>query len=416
MNQTKKRLHIIKLAISITDIDCIQHQILKLSQLKADKKLQEILEMLNAKHYAQAQERITAYIDTPMDEIIQRTPAQEEPKSTLQKEREDAIIEAFDLFTEPADDEEKISVEDIDLFLGQETPQTKTYDNKVDYDALHSLGADDILADNISIDLSASPREAAYHEEAHMGKIPPDESFFREETRESMTDAKEEDNFFDTELLKEERAPSHKESLSKLLEEENNDTSHHDEVKQQADTELAGSYPPISYIEEKFNHLKVQYPPIEYHPDDEPSVTSLLQKIKTDTYREEEIEQTVSYILELTRKGSKSEAAKLLLIVASTPSLYAQFMLARALFKGDILKKNIPEAFSIIYRLANDENYPEAICDLAQLYEYGIGVQKDLRKAESLYSEAAQMGIERARKHVARIRKENKGFFSRLKK
>jgi len=122
MNQTKKRLHIIKLAISITDIDCIQHQILKLSQLRSDAKLQKILDMLHSKNYAQAQALITAYIDTPIDEIIQRstqenTPSEETQAKMIREIKESAVIEAFDLFPEPEDEQEIKELENIDFLI-----------------------------------------------------------------------------------------------------------------------------------------------------------------------------------------------------------------------------------------------------------------------------------------------------------
>jgi len=44
MNQTQKRLNIIKLAISIGDNETIQLQMLKLAPLKTDRKIQEIHE------------------------------------------------------------------------------------------------------------------------------------------------------------------------------------------------------------------------------------------------------------------------------------------------------------------------------------------------------------------------------------
>ena len=55
MNQTQKRLSIINLAISITDIETIQLQILKLGLLKTDTKIQEIIAVLQAENYAKAQ-------------------------------------------------------------------------------------------------------------------------------------------------------------------------------------------------------------------------------------------------------------------------------------------------------------------------------------------------------------------------
>jgi len=74
MNQTKKRLQIINIAISLTDIETIQLQILKLAALRSDPKLQEIIAGLQAQNYAQTQALITKYIETPMEEIVQRTP------------------------------------------------------------------------------------------------------------------------------------------------------------------------------------------------------------------------------------------------------------------------------------------------------------------------------------------------------
>ena len=408
MNQTKKRLHIIKLAISITDIDCIQHQILKLSQLKSDTKLQEILEMLQAKNYAQAQGLITTYIDTPIEEIIQRTaPQDEEAEETqakmLREIKESAVIEAFDLFTEPEDEQAITELENIEAFLGEEPSPAKTYDNDINYDSLLSLGADDILPDNIDIDLSA----------------PKEDTFFQEDSLHLQERDEEKDPFFDNEILAQERAPSEEDRLTQLLQKEQQQTQNDTAIPATEDLsidEQRETYAPISYIEEKFGNLLTQYPPIEQNLQNEASVNELLQKIKTERFTEEEIEEIIGTLLTLKQEGKKGEAAKLLLLCAATPSLYAQFMLARALFRGEILQKNIPEAFSIIYRLANDENYPEAVCDLAQLYEYGIGVEKDIRKAEALYSEAAEMGIKRAQNHVTRIRKENKGLFSRFKK
>jgi len=409
MNQTKKRLHIIKLAISITDIDCIQHQILKLSQLRSDAKLQKILDMLHSKNYAQAQALITAYIDTPIDEIIQRstqenTPSEETQAKMIREIKESAVIEAFDLFPEPEDEQEIKELENIEAFLGEEPSPAKAYDNDINYDSLLSLEADDILADNIDIDLS----------------VPKEDTFFQEDSLYLHERDKEKDPFFDNEILAQERAPSEEERLTQLLQKEQQQVENDTPIPVSATEDISideerEAYAPISYIEEKFSNLLKQYPPVEQELQNEPSVNKLLHKIKAERFSEEEIEAIIGTLLTLKEDGKKSEAAKLLLLCAATPSPYAQFMLARALFRGEILQKNIPEAFSIIYRLANDENYPEAVCDLGQLYEYGIGVEKDIQKAEALYSEAAKMGIKRAQNHVTRIRKENKGFFSRFK-
>ena len=72
MNQTKKRLSIIELAISMTDVETIQLQILKLSLLKADIQIQKIIGELQAENYIRAQELITTYIKNPFEKIHQK--------------------------------------------------------------------------------------------------------------------------------------------------------------------------------------------------------------------------------------------------------------------------------------------------------------------------------------------------------
>ena len=401
MNQTKKRLAIIKLSISITDEDCIQHQLLKLTQIRSDEKLQEILGALQEKNYAQAQGLITKYIETPTHEILQRTEISNEKEKIINKEeqKEHMIINDFDLL--PQEEESVVpmqEIEDIESFVAPDTSTASPKNHSVNYDALLNLEAEDILPDNIDIDLS----------------VPQKDDFFDEKNMQPQKQEKE-DHFFDTKILEKDRAPSFDDALTKLIQREETKHSEDKEADLQ-DKEIPLTYKAIPHIKEKLDNLMKQYTPIELEETSSEAVSSLLEKIKTEGCTEKEIEETIDYLIKLSAKGKKAEAAKLLLIVAATPSLYARFMLARTLFKGELFQKNIPEAFGIIYTLANDENYPEAICDLAQLYEYGIGTEKDPSKAESLYSDAAQMGIERAKKHVERIQKENKGFFSLLKK
>jgi len=404
MNQTKKRLAIIKLSISITDEDCIQHQLLKLTQIRSDEKLQEILGALQEKNYAQAQGLITKYIETPTHEILQRTEISNEKEKIINKEeqKEQMIIADFELL--PQEEESVVpmqEIEEIESFVAPDVDiaaATSPKNHNVNYDALLNLEAEDILPDNIDIDLSE----------------PQKDDFFDEKNMQPQKQEKE-DHFFDTKVLEKDRAPSFDDALTKLIQREEAKRTEDKEADLQT-KETPLSYKAIPHLEEKLDNLMKQYTPIELEETPSEAVSSLLEKIKTEGCTEKEIEETIDYLIKLSAKGKKAEAAKLLLIVAATPSLYARFMLARTLFKGELFQKNIPEAFGIIYTLANDENYPEAICDLAQLYEYGIGTEKDPSKAESLYSDAAQMGIERAKKHVERIQKENKGFFSLLKK
>ena len=111
MNQTQKRLSIIKLAISITDIETIQLQLLKLTPIKTDAKIQEILSLLQAGNYAQAQGLITDYIDSAPEEILQRT--SQDGKQVISDE-DQAIIDEFNLFVTPKSNSTQESIE-IDI-------------------------------------------------------------------------------------------------------------------------------------------------------------------------------------------------------------------------------------------------------------------------------------------------------------
>jgi len=202
MNQTKKRLSIIKIAISITDIETIQLQILKLGLLKTDEKIQKIITVLQAENYAQAQGLITTYIETPTEKVLQRS--SQEKKQTLTKD-EQSTIDEFQLFVTPegngeiteidindfvSDDlhiptakplpKEKIrepikkiekiqetkKIEEIDIndFLSVApiipSKQTEKRDNITDnsttsdFDSLLNIDVNDVLTDNIDLDIS----------------------------------------------------------------------------------------------------------------------------------------------------------------------------------------------------------------------------------------------------------------------
>ena len=162
-------------------------------------------------------------------------------------------------------------------------------------------------------------------------------------------------------------------------------------------------YPPISYIDQKFRNMRHQFPQIEVFEEgivDE--VKILLKQMAVKGYTENDIKDAIGFFQEQKAEGKKAEAAQMLLLAAASESKYAQLLLARELFKGEVLKVDYPEAFTQINRLA-EHDYPEAICDLAQLYEYGYGIKKDRKTALLLYEEAAEMGVERAEKHVDRL-------------
>jgi hypothetical protein len=401
MNQTKKRLSIIKLAISITDIETIQLQILKLTPMKTDNKIQEILSLLQSESYAQAQALITTYIETEQEEILQRSSQKE---STQISTEDQDIIDEFKLFVTPTNNTSTQSVAiDINDFPPIEPKITKNQEN-ADYDSLLNLGASDVLSDNIDIDISHSP----------------DDSFFLKENDKEETLHEEQDNdtkipkdtFFDTHedkiVVENEKEPipssSEYPEITVLDENDTFNTSDIDKNMQNV------SYPAMAHIGQKFTSMKQRYPLVEKSYAKFDTVDTLLAKIETEGYSETEIEEMITYIKNLSSQNKYMEAAQLLLVCGATESKFAQFMLARELYKGKLLTQNIAESFNLMHTLSLDD-YAEAHCDLGQFYENGIGTSIDLQKAEDLYKEAANLGIKRAKKHYDRLKKQNKGFF-----
>jgi len=346
MNQTQKRLQIINIAISITDIDTIQLQMLKLNQIKTDEKLQEILSTLDSRNYAKAQTLIEDYISQPIsDDIIQRV-----DESLIS----DEDLEKLELYEEIEENTESIEIDLEDMLkIQQETHHnfkkpTKTPDLDIDFDSLLNITTHDIKTQEVNLSHTSNSKN---NDKSDIKKIQINKTFTPNE-----------------------------------------------------------HYEPIPYIREKFQDMLSNYPIQNPKFDSFNSVERWLVQIETKGYSEEKIESMVEYIQKITHKNP-TEAAQLLLINAATQSLYAQFILARELYRGKLLKQNINEAFSMIYNLAINENYPEAICDLAQFYEYGVGVKKDTKQAIKLYDEAMQLGITRAMRNYDRLSKQKKSLF-----
>jgi len=199
-------------------------------------------------------------------------------------------------------------------------------------------------------------------------------------------------------------------TIEEVLEEELSEELNDAAPEEVRETKIYKRYPPISYIDQKYRNMKHQYPQIEESEDGTPfEIEMLLGKVATDGYTDEDIIDAIVFFQKAKDEGHKSEAAQMLLLVAASESKHAQLMLARELFKGDVLELDYAEAFTQINRLA-EQDYPEAICDLAQLYEYGYGIKKDKKTAIMLYEEAIELGVDRAQKHYDRLTTK-KGLF-----
>jgi hypothetical protein len=370
MNQTKKRLNIIKLAISITDIETIQLQILKLTPMKSDASIQEIISLLQEGSYVKAQSLITTYIEITPDNIIQRSSHIEQVASVIQ---EKSVIDEFELMITPT------------------VNTAPTQMDAKDFDML--LHSDDKEDGFFKSPISDS-------EEPH-----PEVSAKEEEEKENAT--------FFSDSIEEESKEIPIVEEPKIEEKELEVTSGKDieeaeEVKEE-DVPFDG-YQAIPHITQKLIYMEKRYPPHKSSNEKYESVDILLEKISKTGYTDEDIDEALASIKNLIVIEEEEEASELLYICASTESQFAQFMLARELYTGKLLQRNIEASCALMDTLAK-KDYPEALCDLGQFYENGIGVVPDLEKAESLYKEAMEKGIKRAMKHHARLQKDSKGFF-----
>ena len=370
MNQIKKRLQIINIAISITDMETIQLQLLKLTPLQADKKLQTIIQTLQAYNYVQATQLIEDYIENAPNEMVYRKSSDEE------------TIEAFELI--PTKSESSIQeIKDIQLdeFLKQHPDSTQAHMHYEAHniDAFLNISSDDVLKDTIAL----YPQQPTTPKESSTSEQPTPQP---EPTPQVEATPPQEPS-----IPCQEEIPT--QTIQTLEEEEEENIT----------------YPPVPHIQEKYQHLFTQYPPMEI-PTKRSSVTEVwMKQLQTQGCNEKEIEEMIDYIQNI-RKTNRAEAAELFLLTIATPSLYAQFHLARELYKGELLQQNIEESVNIMSHLANNENFPEAMCDLAQFYEYGIGVKKNTKEAERLYKEAMEAGVLRAIDNYERVHQANKSF------
>ncbi len=182
------------------------------------------------------------------------------------------------------------------------------------------------------------------------------------------------------------------------------------EIKQeQSSNEI---YPPIPHIEQKFRQAFVLYPPNKESDVWIEEVIKFLKHVSTNSYTESDVKTFLNEYKFYLEKGDIARAAQVLLLAASTDSKYAKFILARELFNGRVLKRDLKKSFVLMKSLAN-EFYPDAVCDLGQFYEYGIGVPKNKKVALKLYEKAFELGVDRATKHINRI-KESGGILSSL--
>ena len=173
-----------------------------------------------------------------------------------------------------------------------------------------------------------------------------------------------------------------------------------------------GIYPPIAHLTQKYRKMFTLYPPIKESDVWVEDIAKSLKQFSTENYTDEDIETIYNEYKAYLDNGELAKASQFLLLLASTDSNFSKFILARELFKGRVLKRDIEKSYKLMVELANS-GYGDAICDLGQFFEYGIGVTENKKKALKLYEKAFELGVNRATKHINRI-KENSGLLKKF--
>lgn len=476
LGQVEKRLEIIKIAITITDQETIDLQRLKLRRHRNNKQLAAILEVIDDENYAQASHLIERYLGNSsygQEKKVKKEITKEAVIRAAKDREEEELIKKFGLFREPgrresattlfneADDSSMATQEIVEIEFSDSEFDLIDTNQQSDFSRTKQLTTEEIIAQYETISTDNIPekvtipttvktdtiKENKVYKEEIINEDFPDEIDVEEYEVEEFeieqkpyveiesdketirNDIEDFDQKFNRELEKHFKREDIKleddyivdddniEELQHIEANENIDSPDDDEEEVNAlDSEYVEDnieYEAISYIDQKVRNMLNQYPQVVENVECFDSEEELLHKISLDGYTEQDIRKIIESIYSLTDEGKLDEASHLLLIVASTESLYAQFILARELYKGRILQRNTTEAFTQISQLAQDQ-YPEAICDLAQFYEHGIGTNKNRKKAFRLYEDAYDLGVDRADKHLTKMEEESKGLLAKL--
>jgi len=173
-------------------------------------------------------------------------------------------------------------------------------------------------------------------------------------------------------------------------------------------------YPPIPHIENKYRQAFILYPPIKESEVWVEEVAKFLRYIASNSYTDLDLNKFFDEYKHYLDNGDIARASQFILLAGCTDSRYSQFLVARELFKGKLLKRNIKKSYDLMSKLANS-GYADAICDLGQFYEYGIGIPENKKTALKLYEKAFELGLQRATKHINRIKETQSGIFSTIK-
>ncbi len=387
MNQIKKRLEIIKLAIFMTDAETIKLQLLKLEPFEDDKKINEIISLLRQKQYGQAQALIDLYNEEDIKSIY------EDPTLQPKEDSTEEIGQTLSL-SSPQDDEFQI----FKNHHARISPQPNINDSHNTYSTKQYAFA------NINFD----PSDDKIQKDKDKKTIDTYESNLIQEIQDDIDDqliSPIKGNDMDTQTYK--------------INDLENNTKQQDEQDKAILTEKTKphntkQYPAIPDIVDKIQQISTNCLDKEVCVFNK-SVNSWIDHIAKIGYTDKGIFNMLTYMQKLKNLKNHDEASQLAIVFGATNSNFGNLIFARELYKGELFNKNDNKAFELIKELAS-KNYAEALCDLGQFYEHGVGTQKDTKRAEYCYKQAMELDLERAKNLYHKMRKNKKGFFSFLLK
>jgi hypothetical protein len=420
MEEITKRFEIVRLAVELGDARTIEIQCDALRSLSLNDRLDEIIDLLESRNYRQALYEMKHYSEKVKDEFFTEETKRPRPSGRRSRTAEPAEPGLFDLEAVSGTnrgEERVLDVEDL-LRLSRENrrPVVKEYVPAPTFD-LEPEEAPEASGASESPKSQEEPpvlTESSPEEGAESGEIANRRKEIEAGVAEDLSTGGMQEPAAEGpgETPAEEAAEGEEQGAERGAPAAPSHSEHETTDEKRGERH----YTPIPYIGQKFRNMIHQFPPVEEAEGIPEEVEAMQKKIARQGYSESEIEAFLAHYRRYKEEGRRGEAALVLLLAAATESQFAQFLLARELFKGEVIEEDHAEAFTQINTLA-DQNFPEAICDLAQFYEHGVGIGRDRQLALLLYEEAAEMGVARAARHYRRLKDSRgiKGLLGKVK-
>lgn len=427
MEEISTRFKIIELAVKLGDRETIDIQAKKLRDISLDDNLDEIITLLESNNFRQALFLMKNYSGTLKDDFFYNEnddntedTDEEQHHEKVEKVSDEnrsgiKIITVDDLLNLSDKSKESIS----DYKSPREQPSKDEYDyNDDDIPHMNSAEKEEWSEEESSL---PDPLFNSHLKEENDNSTIPEPIYDYQPAPVFQLDTEEETDTTPANIKDKEDTDEwdefENENISIDQDNDNLEEMEESEKSKNSSTTLPENenhtYPAMPHIELKFKNMMNQYPPLEEGEDITAEIYPMIDKIAQEGYNEQDIWDFLEHYHRYKERGDKASAAQILLLAAATESKFAQFLLARELFSGDVIEKDHGEAFTQIKLLA-EKNFPEAICDLGQFYEYGIGIDRDKKMALILYEEAADLGVERAKRHIERLKK-SKGLLKFFK-